>query len=84
MRTIGRKRPASSPRGDTRAMCSYCGVEWLASQLRRDRSGNWYCPDEGDGLDKKSLDEANAANSLHRRVVRAYRNPPRGSGSSNV
>lgn len=76
MRTVGRKRPSGSPRGDVQAECSYCGVRWYLSQLRRDRSGNWYCPDEGDGLDAKSLDEENAANSLHRRQTRGYPGAP--------
>jgi hypothetical protein len=41
-------------------LCSYCGVQWRRSQLRRDASGNLACPDEGPGLDVVSLSEGNA------------------------
>lgn len=61
MRTIGRKHPANAPRGDHQAMCSYCGVQWYRSQLRRDMEGNLVCPDEGDGASRMELSEANAA-----------------------
>jgi hypothetical protein len=60
MRTIGRHRPKSSPRGDVVALCDYCGVQWYRSQLVRDRSGLLVCPDEGDGKDSVTLSEANA------------------------
>jgi hypothetical protein len=42
-------------------MCAYCGAQWRASQLKKDRAGNLYCPDEGDGLDAVALSELNAA-----------------------
>lgn len=78
MRTIGRKRPANSPRGDSQAMCSYCGVAWHRSQLRRDRAGNWVCPDEGDGLDAVSLGEFSISDSYKRRPV--YPSAPKDGG----
>lgn len=51
--------------------CDYCGVPWLRSKLRRDRSGLLYCPDEGGGLDQVTLNEQNAANAA-RRTMRAF------------
>lgn len=60
MRTIGKRWPSSAPRGDYQAECSYCGVRWLRSLLRRDRSGNLTCPDEGRGRDAVHLSELNA------------------------
>lgn len=41
-------------------MCSYCGVQWRRSQLRRDASQNLACPDCAPGLDVVSLSEGNA------------------------
>ncbi len=41
-------------------MCSYCGVQWRRSQLRRDAAGNLACPDDAPGLDVVSLSEGNA------------------------
>jgi hypothetical protein len=41
-------------------MCSYCGVQWRRSQLRRDLSGNLVCPDEGNGKDSLELSMENA------------------------
>ena len=59
MRTIGRKRPAKSPPGDTVRICSYCGAAWYRSQLVRDRSGNLACPDDQRGRDAVTLTEGN-------------------------
>jgi len=61
MRTIGRHRPKSSPRGDTVALCDYCGVQWYRHQLYRDRANLLVCPDEGKGRDSVTLSEENAA-----------------------
>lgn len=36
---------------------------WRQSQLRKDRSGLWYCKDEGSGLDFVTLSEGNAQGS---------------------
>jgi hypothetical protein len=41
-------------------MCSYCGVQWRRSQLRRDASQLLACPDCDTGLDVVSLSEGNA------------------------
>jgi hypothetical protein len=59
MRTIGKRLPAGHG-PDRCAICSYCGVQWLRSQLRRDASGNLACPDDAPGLDVVSLSEGNA------------------------
>lgn len=75
-RTVSRRRPSSSPRGDTQAICSYCGVRWLRSQLRMDRAGKLACPDER-GRDVVTLTEGNAALGERRPPVE----PPPGSGS---
>lgn len=64
MRTIPGRLPSDAPLGDRRAICSYCGVAWMRSQLRKDGSGNLVCPDEGDGLDKTTLARANARDAL--------------------
>ncbi len=61
MRTISHHRPRNSPRGDTTAICDYCGVQWYRSALRKDRAGNLACPDDVDGLDRVTLSEGNAA-----------------------
>ena len=61
MRTIPRHWPASAPRGDYRETCDICGALWRRSQLRRDGEGRLVCPDEGDGLDARTLDAQNEA-----------------------
>jgi len=49
MRTIGRRRPRSAPRGDIPWLCDYCGCKFWRSQLRRQPSGYLACPyDVGD------------------------------------
>lgn len=58
MRTISRRWPASAPRGDYSAQCSYCGAVWRRSLLRRDGAGNLMCPDD-DGIDAMTLDQMN-------------------------
>lgn len=72
-RTIGKRWPATAPKGDYQARCDYCDVAWRRSQLKRDRAGLLYCPDEGEGRDSVTLDEANAA------AAESYRNAPRGT-----
>lgn len=47
--------------GDSTAHCSYCGVRWLRSELVRDASGRFACPDDVKGRDEVTLDQANAA-----------------------
>jgi hypothetical protein len=47
MRTIG-MRLTSNVKGESTNMCSYCGVYWHRSELRRGRDGKLSCPDEGD------------------------------------
>lgn len=70
-RTIGRKRPASSPIGDYTAMCSHCGVVWYRSEMWVDRQGLLVCPDEGKGRDAVTLSELVAQTSARpkRRVI---------------
>lgn len=76
MRTIGRKWPVGiGP--DRQATCSYCGVQWLRSQLRRDASGNLACPDDAPGLDVVSLSEGNAR--LMRSQAPRYAGPDDGA-----
>jgi hypothetical protein len=60
MLTVGRKRPDSSPRGDTQGICSYCGAQWYVSQMRKDRAGLWACPNDQGGRDIVTLTEGNA------------------------
>lgn len=60
MRTVGKHWPHRAPRGDTQGFCGYCGVQWRMSQMRRDRSGVWACPDDIRGRDRVTLDEGNA------------------------
>jgi hypothetical protein len=66
MRTIGRHWPASAPRGDAPARCSYCGVIWRRSQLVKDRAGYLACPDDVDGRDVVTLSLANAKAAAQR------------------
>jgi hypothetical protein len=60
-------------------MCAYCGVQWHRSKLYRDSIGHLVCPDEGKGIDAKSLDEQNAKAHTHRapraREAAAYDDP---------
>lgn len=60
-RTIGKHWPKDAEFCDYTAKCDYCDVLWRRSQLTRDGAGFLYCPDEGDGLDRVTLDELNAA-----------------------
>jgi hypothetical protein len=66
--SFGKHRPSDSPRGDTQRACSYCGVYWLRSKLRRDAAGLLACPDDQDGLDAVTLTEGNAALSGNRQL----------------
>jgi hypothetical protein len=58
--TVGRHWPKSRL-GQHASVCSYCGATWPSGDLRRDRSGNWACPDEGGGADATTCNELNAA-----------------------
>lgn len=66
--TIGKRWPASAPRGDSAALCDYCGVQWRRSQLRRDGDGKLACPDEGSGRAVNELARLNAQGPANRRV----------------
>jgi len=59
MRTIGRHRPRSSPKGDYVTFCGHCGTAYYRSQLYLDEAGILVCPDEGEGLDIVALEDAN-------------------------
>ena len=78
MRTIGRRWPVDAPRGDYQAPCSYCGVVWRRSQLTKDESGNYACPDEGAGRDAAALAKGNAraAKAFAHRRPPAFRGGP--------
>ncbi len=74
MRSVGRKRPSISPRGDFQALCDQCGVQWYRHRLRRDASGFLTCPDDNDvGRDVVTLSRHNAADARRQSDVRAYR-----------
>ena len=74
MRTVGRKRPSQSPRGDFQALCDQCGVMWYRHRLRRDASGFLTCPDDNDvGHDVVTLSRANAADASQSRGPLAFR-----------
>lgn len=60
MRTMPRRYPFPAPRGERRRMCDYCGIVWYQSQLRKDASGFYACPDDQAGRDTVTLDRANA------------------------
>lgn len=59
--TVGKRWPRSLPRGDSQALCDYCGVQWPRSKLVRDGEGLLSCPDEGDGAGEGELNAANSA-----------------------
>ena len=64
-RTIGRKIPANSPRGNFRSQCHYCGEDRYRSDLRKDATGFLSCPSCNDvGHDVTTLNKANAAMAL--------------------
>lgn len=63
-RTIGKRWPKEAEFCDYTAKCDYCDVLWRRSQLTRDGAGFLYCPDEGEGLDRVTLDEMNLAGAL--------------------
>ncbi len=65
-KTITRHWPKKAPRGDFQQICSYCGVQWRNSQLVKDRSGLWACPDDVRGRDTVTLDEGNATYARQR------------------
>lgn len=68
MRTIGYRRSHRSPPGDVIRLCSYCGVAYYRSQLRRDASGSLACHDDQHGRDSVTLNEGNAAALASRRL----------------
>lgn len=80
--TIGRKRSHRSPPGDTVRLCSYCGIAWYRSQLRRDASGNLACPDDQRGLDVVTLSEGNISGLAERRDLGSYTAPSDGTVDS--
>jgi hypothetical protein len=65
VRTVGKRWPATAPRGDHQALCDYCGVQWRRSRLRRDADGLLRCPDEGAGRAEGELNAANARDARH-------------------
>lgn len=81
MRTVSRHRDPSSPHGDVLRLCSYCGVLYYRSQLRRDAAGLLACPDELPGLDSVTLSEGNAELASQKRMGN-YDGPSDGSVDS--
>ena len=61
MRTIGPRWPVDQECEDHVAVCAYCSTPFPRSKLRRDGAGLLVCPTHGDGLDKVTLAELNAA-----------------------
>lgn len=58
MRTVGRRIRGGER---SRATCDYCGTRFDRRDLVRDASGLLRCPQEGDGRDAVTLNEANVA-----------------------
>lgn len=65
---VGKRRPRSSPRGDSSALCDVCGVLWYRSRLVRKSDGNLYCPDDVRGMENVTLAEGNARDAV--RIIR--------------
>lgn len=80
--TFGRKRPRKSPPGDYATYCDYCGSKYYRSELRMDRSGRLFCPQEGFGKDAVTLSMENAA--LAQRLAGLSRSRPRGGATYNI
>ena len=65
MPTIGRRWPASAPRGDYAETCAICQVKYRRSQLVRRADGLLVCSgpgtlDDAAGRDAATLDRLNA------------------------
>lgn len=71
MRTVGR-RYTGNVRGDYRRDCDYCGIEWHRSDLVKDSSGKYQCPDDR-GKSLLDLDRENAASGASVQPVRPAR-----------
>lgn len=67
MRTIGSRRPDTSPRGDFLTMCDICGTGYYRSQLRRKLDGLLYCDDDYPGMDRVQIGNALKAQAAGRR-----------------
>ena len=70
MLTMPRRYPFPAPRGERREYCSYCGILWYRSSLRRDAAGFLACPDDQGGRDTVTLDRLNAAGAQQVRLPR--------------
>lgn len=77
-KTVGRKRPYSSPGGDYVAMCCICGANFYRSQLERKKDGQLYCRDDRDGL--IALEEADLLEAQTHILGRRYVQRDGGSG----
>jgi hypothetical protein len=75
MRTIGTRRPKSSPRGDVEATCDICGAHWLMSKMRVGADGLLHCPDEGGGMDRVECAQADADDVRGHVDKRGYGSP---------
>lgn len=69
-RTVGRKRPRSSPPGDYVAMCCICGANYYRHKLQRKKDGQLYCPDDAKGL--IALEEADLLEGQSHILGRRY------------
>lgn len=63
MRTIPKNWALTAGSQDYPAMCSYCGVPWPRSRLRKDGGGKLACPDEGRGLSVFEAQQEDAASA---------------------
>ena len=61
MQTIGPRWPRDQECEDHVAVCAYCATPYPRSKLRRDGANLLVCPRHGDGADKVTLSQANAA-----------------------
>lgn len=75
MRTIGYRH--AGRRRDHTAICDYCGVAWLRSDLTGpDDDGYFRCPDDRDGRAVKTLDYQRALNASEPQLVEGVRDRP--------
>jgi len=60
MRTIGRRYPFKTSRGDYETDCDYCGLRYYRRQMTRDAARMLACPECAGGKDAVTLARENA------------------------
>lgn len=68
--TLGRRWPASAPRGDYAAVCDICHARYPRSELVRRADGLLLCPDDAPGRDAQTLDRLNHERTPRPRLSR--------------